>query len=44
MAPAITAMHDDPAHRWTLAALAERAGMSRTVFTLRFKEMADMRG
>jgi AraC-like DNA-binding protein len=38
MAAAITAMHDDPAHRWTLAALAERAGMSRTVFTLKFKE------
>jgi AraC-like DNA-binding protein len=31
-------MHDDPAHRWTLAALAKRAGMSRTVFTLKFKE------
>ena len=38
MAAAITAMHDDPAHRWTLAALAERAGMSRTVFTLKFKQ------
>lgn len=38
MAAAITAMHDDPARRWTLRSLAERAGMSRTVFTLRFKE------
>ena len=38
MAAAITAMHDDPAHRWTLQALAERAGMSRTTFTLKFKE------
>ncbi len=31
-------MHDDPGHRWTLQALAERAGMSRTTFTLTFKE------
>jgi AraC-like DNA-binding protein len=38
MAAAINAMHDDPAHRWTLQALAERAGMSRTSFTLKFKE------
>lgn len=38
MAAAITAMHEDPAHRWTLASLAERAGMSRTTFTLKFKE------
>lgn len=35
---AIHAMHDDPAHRWTLQLLAECAGMSRTAFTLRFKE------
>lgn len=38
MAAAINAMHDDPAHRWTLQSLAERAGMSRTTFTLKFKE------
>ncbi|MBB3610408.1 AraC family transcriptional regulator [Rhizobium sp. BK602] len=38
MAAAITAMHAEPAHRWTLASLAERAGMSRTSFTLKFKE------
>jgi AraC-like DNA-binding protein len=38
MAAAINAMHDDPAHRWTLQELAERAGMSRTTFTLKFKE------
>jgi AraC-like DNA-binding protein len=38
MAAAITAMHDDPAHRWTLQALAARAGMSRTSFALKFKE------
>ena len=38
MGAAITAMHDDPAHRWTLQSLAERAGMSRTTFALKFKE------
>jgi AraC-like DNA-binding protein len=38
MSAAITAMHDDPGRRWTLQALAERAGMSRTTFALKFKE------
>ncbi len=38
MGAAITAMHDDPAHRWTLQELAERAGMSRSTFALKFKE------
>ena len=38
MSAAITAMHDDPGHRWTLQALAERAGMSRTTFAVKFKE------
>jgi AraC-like DNA-binding protein len=38
MRAAITGMHHDPAHRWTLQAMADRAGMSRTTFTLRFKE------
>ena len=38
MAAAITAMHADPARRWTLQTLAERAGMSRTSFAVRFKE------
>jgi AraC-like DNA-binding protein len=37
MGAAITAMHEDPAHRWTLHALAERAGMSRSTFALKFK-------
>ena len=37
MAAAIGAMHADPAHRWTLQALAARAGMSRSSFALRFK-------
>jgi AraC-like DNA-binding protein len=35
---AITCMHDDPGHPWTLQKLAERVGMSRSIFALRFKE------
>jgi AraC-like DNA-binding protein len=38
MGAAINAMHDDPAHRWTLQMLAERAGMSRSTFALKFKQ------
>ncbi|SDP16827.1 AraC family transcriptional regulator [Phyllobacterium sp. OV277] len=38
MGAAITAMHEDPAHRWTLQLLADRAGMSRSTFALKFKE------
>ncbi|MEN2980909.1 AraC family transcriptional regulator [Tistrella bauzanensis] len=34
---AIAAIHADPAHRWTLQTLAERAGMSRSSFALKFK-------
>lgn len=37
---AITAMHDDPGHSWTLQELAERVGMSRSIFALKFKERA----
>jgi AraC-like DNA-binding protein len=37
MNAAITSMHSDPAHRWTLQKLAERAGMSRSIFALKFK-------
>ena len=37
MGAAIHAMHADPAHRWTLQGLAERAGMSRSTFALKFK-------
>jgi AraC-like DNA-binding protein len=29
---AINAMHDDPAHGWTLQELRRRAGMSRSTF------------
>jgi AraC-like DNA-binding protein len=36
---AITAMHADPARRWTLRDLGKQAGMSRSVFALRFKEV-----
>jgi len=35
---ALNAMHEKPAHRWTVQALAECAGMSRSVFSLRFKQ------
>jgi AraC-like DNA-binding protein len=37
MSAAINAMHQDPALRWTLQDLAERAGMSRSTFALKFK-------
>lgn len=38
MSAAIHAMHGDPAHSWTLQKLAERAGMSRSTFALKFKQ------
>jgi len=38
MAAALDAMHKNPADRWTLQLLAHSAGMSRTTFTLKFKE------
>ena len=38
MSAAIQAMHDDPSHRWTLQKLAERVGMSRSIFALKFKQ------
>ncbi|HVU47174.1 MAG TPA: AraC family transcriptional regulator [Terracidiphilus sp.] len=34
---AITAIHDEPAHRWTLQKLAARSGMSRSIFAQKFK-------
>ena len=37
MRTAITCMHDDPSHPWTLQELANRVGMSRTVFAQSFK-------
>ena len=38
MRAAISAMHDEPARRWSLQELAARAGMSRSTFAVRFKE------
>lgn len=38
LSAAIAAMHERPGHRWTVQELAERAGMSRSAFALRFKE------
>lgn len=38
MSAAISAMHADPARRWTLQALAARAGMSRSSFAQKFKQ------
>ena len=38
LARAIEAMHADPARRWTLAELASRAGLSRSIFAERFRE------
>ena len=36
---AINAMHADPARRWTLQELGRLAGVSRSIFALRFKQM-----
>jgi AraC-like DNA-binding protein len=38
MSIAIGLMHHEPGHPWTLQSLAERVGMSRSVFALRFRE------
>lgn len=38
LGPAIGAVHADPAYRWTLQALAERARMSRSAFAQKFRE------
>jgi AraC-like DNA-binding protein len=38
MSMAITFMHDDPAHDWTVEELGQRVGMSRSTFALKFKE------
>ena len=37
MSAALGAMHEDPARRWTVGELAERACMSRSTFALKFK-------
>jgi AraC-like DNA-binding protein len=38
MSIAITSMHNNPGYPWTLQSLAERVGMSRSVFALSFRE------
>jgi AraC-like DNA-binding protein len=38
MSIAIASMHNDPGYAWTLQSLAERVGMSRSVFAFRFRE------
>lgn len=37
--PALEAIHDRPGHRWTVAALAAEAGVSRALFAKRFTEI-----
>jgi AraC-like DNA-binding protein len=37
--PALRALHDNPAHPWTVAALADAAAMSRSAFARRFTEL-----
>lgn len=37
--PALTAIHTDPAHGWTVAALAARAGVSRASLAQRFTKL-----
>ena len=38
MCIALTALHNEPGYPWTLLLLAERVGMSRSAFALRFRE------
>lgn len=42
LARALRRMHDDVAHRWTVADLARAAGMSRAAFAERFTRMVGM--
>lgn len=39
MGLAITSMHQEPGRRWTLESLAERVGVSRSVFAERFRQI-----
>ncbi len=39
LAGALRAIHDDPAHPWTVAELATRAHLSRTAFARRFTDV-----
>ncbi|GAA3167722.1 AraC family transcriptional regulator [Nonomuraea roseoviolacea] len=36
---ALRLLHEDPAHRWTVAALAAKVGMSRAAFARRFADL-----
>jgi AraC-like DNA-binding protein len=36
--PAMRAVHDNPAHAWTVEALAQRSGLSRAPFARRFRQ------
>jgi AraC-like DNA-binding protein len=38
----MSAIHNDPAHGWSLQELAERSGMSRSSFALKFKKSVQM--
>jgi AraC-like DNA-binding protein len=40
LSKALTLMHTKPEHPWTVAELAQRVGMSRTAFAVRFKAKA----
>ena len=42
LARALTMIHADPSHGWTLEVLAREAGMSRTGFAVRFAEKVGM--
>ncbi|WP_243295896.1 AraC family transcriptional regulator [Geothrix mesophila] len=42
IAAAMGCIHGEPARNWTLQLLAERAGMSRSIFAMRFKEVVGM--
>ena len=42
IARALTAIHENPGHPWTLESLADLAGMSRTAFVTRFSECMTM--
>jgi AraC-like DNA-binding protein len=39
LAPVLVAMHRDPGRAWTLENLAREAGMSRTSFTVHFRQV-----
>ncbi|MFE7112514.1 AraC family transcriptional regulator [Streptomyces sp. NPDC057575] len=39
VAPALSAMHDDPSVQWTVESLAARAGLSRAAFARRFASL-----